>query len=271
MKWSSRWMEGEVWLRVVCYQCFGCTYCLLGRDCVWFGGYVPMFRIYTLTLGTWLRVIWWIGTNVSDLHTDPWDVTACDLVDRYQCFGFTYCPLGRDCLWFGGYVPMFRMYILSLETWLRVIWWILTKVSYVHTVSWDVTACDLMDTYQSFVCTYRLLGRDRVWFDGYVPMFRMYILSLGTWLRVIWWISTNVSVVHTVSWDVTACDLVDTYQYLGYTYCLLGRDCMWFGGYVPMFQMYILSPGRDCVWFDGQVPMYLLSSEFSVLNSTNRS
>ena len=58
---------------------------------------------------------------------------------------------------------MFRMYILSLGTLLRVIWWISTNVSDVHTVSW-------------------------------------------TWQRVIRWTSTNVMDVHTVFW-VYGCEL----------------------------------------------------------------
>ena len=138
MKWSWWWMEGGVWLHVVWYKCFGCTYCLLERDCVWFGSYVPMFRMYVLSLGTWLPTIWWISTKVSDVHTVSWtwlrvicwistyvwdvhtvswEVTASDLVDKYQGFGCTYCLL-------------------------------------------DVTACDLVDKYQCLGCTYCLLGRD---------------------------------------------------------------------------------------------------------------
>jgi len=38
------------------------------------------------------------GTNVSDVHTVSWDVTGCDLVEKYQCFGCTYCLLGCDYL-----------------------------------------------------------------------------------------------------------------------------------------------------------------------------
>jgi hypothetical protein len=181
-----------------------------------------MFRMYILSLGTWLLVIWWESTNLSDVHTVSWDVTACD---------------------FGGKVLRFRMYMLSLRTWLLVIWWKSTNVSDVHTVSWDVTSCDLVEKYQCFGCTYCLLGSDCYWFGGKVSMFRMYILSLGTWLLVILWKNTNVSDVHTVYWDGTACDLVEKYQCFWCTYCLLWHDCLWFGGELSMFRMYILSLG----------------------------
>ena len=63
-------------------------------------------------------------------------LTACDLVDKYQCFGCTYCLLDVTAC---DLVHKYQCFD-------------------VHTVSWVVNVYYSVDKYQCYGCTYCLLG-----------------------------------------------------------------------------------------------------------------